>query len=108
MILEYQDWLIRDIIANHAVPVNFFGYKTYAVNSPVFNSQIANVLCKKLPPMGIVWVQENDGSMHISLRSDGNVDVSNLAAKFKGGGGHKRSAGFSIKGNSRLPWKSNI
>ncbi len=104
-ILKYQDQLIESIITNHAVPVNFFGYKTYAVNSPMFNSQIANALCKKLPPMGVVWAQEADGSVHVSLRSDGAADVSKLASKFKGGGGHKQSAGFYIKDCSKLPWK---
>ena len=43
--------------------------------------------------------------MHVSLRSDGSVDVSKLAAKFKGGGGHKKSAGFSVDDLSKLPWK---
>ena len=104
-ILKYQDQLIERIISNHAVRVNFFGYKTYAVNSPVFNSQIANILNNSLPPIGIVWSQGNDGSIHVSLRSNGAVDVSMLAAKFKGGGGHKRSAGFSIENSSKLPWK---
>lgn len=104
-ILKYQDMLIESIITNHAALVNFLGYKTYAVNSPAFNSQIANTLCKKLPPMGIVWSQESDGSVHVSLRSEGAVDVSKLAAKFKGGGGHKQSAGFYVKDCSKLPWK---
>ena len=105
VILKYQDRLIRNIIANQAVLVNFFGYKAYAVNSAVFNSQIANILYEQLPPIGIVWAQENDGNVHVSLRSDGTADVSRLAAKFKGGGGHKKSAGFYIEGLSKLPWK---
>lgn len=105
LLLKYQDRVIDRIISNHAVLVNFLGHKTYAVNSPVFNSQIANVLCKKFPPMGIVWVQENNGTVHVSLRSGGAVDVSKLASRFKGGGGHKRSAGFTIENCSKLPWK---
>lgn len=104
-IMKYQDQLIENIISNHAMLVDFFGYKTYAVNSPVFNSQIANTLYKKLPPIGIVWSQGNDGSIHVSLRSNGEVDVSKLAMKFKGGGGHKGSSGFSLSIDSPLPWK---
>lgn len=104
-ILKYQDQLIENIISNHAVLVRFFGHKTYVVNSPVFNSQIANALYGKLPPIGIVWVQENNGSVHVSLRSNGAVDVSKLAGKFKGGGGHKQSAGFNVENFSKLPWK---
>jgi uncharacterized protein len=104
-LLEHENKMIERIISNHAVPVNFFGYKIYAVNSSVFNSQIANALYKKLPPIGIVWVQENDGSIHVSLRSDGTVDVSKLAAKFKNGGGHKAAAGFRVENSAKLPWK---
>ena len=105
LLLRHEDMMIERIISNHAQLVNFFGHKTYAVNSPVFNSQIANILYKKLPPIGIVWVQNNDGSIHVSLRSDGTVDVSKLATKFKDGGGHKKSAGFSVENISKLPWK---
>lgn len=35
---------------------------------------------------------------HVSLRSDGDVDVSRIAAAF-GGGGHESAAGFSIETN---------
>lgn len=105
LLLKYQDKVIERIISNHSRLVSFFGYKTYAVNSPIFNSQIGNTLYKKLPPIGIVWVQNKDGSAHVSLRSDGTVDVSKLATKFTGGGGHKRSAGFKIESCAKLPWK---
>ena len=105
LVLSYEDILINRIIDGHAELVSFFGYKTYTVNSSLFNSQIANILLKKLPPLGIVWSQDKSGRVHVSLRSDGTVDVSKLAAKFKGGGGHKKSAGFSIESCSKLPWK---
>jgi len=106
LLLKYQDKVIERIISNHAQSVNFFGHKTYAVNSPVFNSQIANTLYKKLPPIGIVWVQNNDGRVHVSLRSDGTVDVSEIAKKF-GGGGHKGAAGFTLENCSNFPWKKS-
>ena len=32
---------------------------------------------------------------HISLRSDGNINVADIAARF-GGGGHANAAGFSV------------
>jgi len=105
LLLKYQDKVIERIISNHAQLVNFFGYKTHAVNSPIFNSQIGNTLHTKLPPIGIVWAQNNDGSVHVSLRSDDTVDVSKLAAKFPGGGGHKQSAGFDVESCAKLPWE---
>src|SRR3989338_8296982 len=39
LILNYQDILINRIIKEHAELVNFLSYKTYVVNSPLFNSQ---------------------------------------------------------------------
>jgi len=38
----------------------------------------------------------NSGRFHVSLRSDGTVDVAAIASAF-GGGGHKNAAGFSIE-----------
>jgi phosphoesterase RecJ-like protein len=40
------------------------------------------------------------GQFHVSLRSEGSIDVSTIAASF-GGGGHPVAAGFSIE--STLP-----
>lgn len=41
--------------------------------------------------------QRADMSLKVSLRSGGNVDVSEIAIKF-GGGGHKRAAGYQMVG----------
>lgn len=42
--------------------------------------------------------EKNDGKLKISMRSKNNVDVSEIATRF-GGGGHKRAAGFDYDGN---------
>jgi phosphoesterase RecJ-like protein len=42
-------------------------------------------------------VELKDGGFRCSLRSDGSVDVRQIAAKF-GGGGHKVAAGVNLKG----------
>lgn len=42
--------------------------------------------------------QREDKSLKVSIRSGGNVDVSEIAIKF-GGGGHKRAAGYTMIGN---------
>jgi len=39
---------------------------------------------------------EGQGRFHVSLRSDGSIDVAAFASSF-GGGGHYRAAGFSIE-----------
>ena len=41
---------------------------------------------------------ESRKQFHVSLRSDGSVDVSDIAMKF-GGGGHAGAAGFSVESN---------
>ncbi len=41
-------------------------------------------------------VPEKPGDYHVSLRSDGTVDVAAIAGLF-GGGGHNRAAGFNIE-----------
>lgn len=95
---------IKERIVKDADIVEFLDYKTYAVNSPVFNSEIGHMLYEKLPPIGIIW-KERHGRKYVSLRSDGTVDVSKLAGKFPGGGGHKESSAFSIPASKKLPWK---
>lgn len=95
---------IRERIMKNTDVVEFAGYRTYAVNSPVFNSEIGHLFYKKLPPIGIVWKEKN-GKRYISLRSDGTVDVSKIAKKFPNGGGHKTAAAFTIPASRKLPWK---
>lgn len=105
ILCAYQNKLIERLVANNSNLVEFLGYKVYAVNSPNFSSQIGNILAKKLSSLGIVWYEESDGSIHISLRSVGDIDVAKIAEKF-GGGGHQHSAGFTVRGCSNLPWKT--
>ena len=93
---------IIDKLALKASPVKFAGYRTLAVNSPILQSEIGNLLTKKRPPVGIVG-SEKEGGIRVSLRSNGKVDVSKIAAKY-GGGGHMAAAGFSVPGG-KFPWK---
>jgi len=102
LLLQYEKKMVERIVQNRSELVSFEGYKTYAVNCPIFDSQIGNVLYNKLPPMGIIWYRDKN-RLKFSLRSDGSVDVSELAKKF-GGGGHKGSSGFSLPIDSSLPW----
>lgn len=46
-----------------------------------------------------VSVRETDDKVKVSIRSNGNVSASDIAAQF-GGGGHARAAGFSCTGKS--------
>lgn len=103
LLLEYEKKMVERIVQNYSELVNFEGHKTYAVNCPIFGSQIGNALYNKLPPMGIIWYRDKN-RIKFGLRSDGSLDVSALAKRFSGGGGHKGSAGFSLPIDSPLPW----
>ncbi len=89
-----------------AKKVRFEGYECYFANSLpsiTMRSRIGNLLYEKLPPIALVVSAHPDG-FGVSIRSDGSVDVSALAAKY-GGGGHAGSAGFFVPNGSKLPWE---
>ncbi len=104
LILKYQDELIKRIAEECSRLVEFEGHQTLVVNVPhEFASSIGAVLYEKVPPMSIMWYEGNDG-VHVSLRSDGSVDVAKIAEKY-GGGGHKGSSGFSLPSIISFPWR---
>lgn len=79
--------LRRGMIAGYDVPM--------ANLPPVFASDAGNVMAKG-EAFAAVWYEKRDGTLSFSLRSaaDG-VDVSEVAAKY-GGGGHVHAAGFAV------------
>ncbi|MFA5172938.1 MAG: DHHA1 domain-containing protein [Candidatus Paceibacterota bacterium] len=106
-ILKHDQKMIEEIFESGAEEVIFEGKKIFAVNSPVLVSELGHFLRKKKPPMAIIWHKKNDGRIKVSLRSDGKVDVGEIAQKMaKGGGGHKAAAGFVLEKGTSLPWKS--
>lgn len=103
-VLDYQQIILDAIVRNNTQKVSFEGLTMYAVNAPKwFASLLGAMLYEKLPPMAIIWTQLSDINA-VSLRSDGTVDVSELAKKY-GGGGHPDSAGFKLPLDVPLPWK---
>ncbi len=103
LLLAYKDHLIKRIM-NYAYEVKFKGYQARTVNSPQFQSQLGHLLIDKNHPIGIVWSEVGD-AIKFSLRSNGKIDVSQLAKQFPGGGGHKAAAGFSLPVSKGFPWK---
>ena len=102
--LNYKDKVLKKIIKENEKLVEFEGYEIYALNAPhEFASQICNILCTKKPPLALTWVEDKN-NIHVSLRSNGSVDVSKIAEKY-GGGGHKKSSGFSLSAIKSFPWK---
>lgn len=103
LIKRYEDKIIEDIIFSKDL-VKFEGFEIYAVNAPgFFASQIGDTIRKEKPPIGIIW-HYSGGKIGVSLRSDGNIDVSEIAEKY-GGGGHKGAAAFKLDRQLDLPWK---
>lgn len=103
-ISDYFNQVIDEVIEK-ADYVQFGEYKVRAVNfsSKKFTSDIGNRLATQYPPFGIVW-HEVDNILHVSLRSDGSVDVSKIAEQYYGGG-HKAAAAFKIPFAGKFPWK---
>lgn len=90
---------------DRAKKVRFEGYEVYfAATHPniTMKSYVGNQLYKKLPPFALMVTAHPDG-FGVSIRSDGSVDVSKIAAKY-GGGGHPGSSGFFIPNGSVMPW----
>jgi len=101
--LDYKEEMIKKMIEENEKLVEFEGYQIYAVNAPhEFASEIGHILYTRKPPMALTWVEDKN-SIHVSLRSDGSVDVAKIAEKY-GGGGHKSSAGFRLPVITSFPW----
>jgi oligoribonuclease NrnB/cAMP/cGMP phosphodiesterase (DHH superfamily) len=65
------------------------------VNVPYLNtSEVGDALARSVD-ISLGWFERSDGMIQFSLRSFGNVDVSEVAKQF-GGGGHKNAAGFQL------------
>lgn len=103
-VISFEDKIIDDVIRNNAYPIIFDGHKIYAINAPRYlRSQMGMLLSKKYPPFALIW-QRDKTRIEVSLRSNGNIDVSKIASKF-GGGGHPNAAGFSLSAHSKFPWE---
>jgi oligoribonuclease NrnB/cAMP/cGMP phosphodiesterase (DHH superfamily) len=66
-------------------------------------SDVGHALADKSGTYGLVWYMAKGDLCKCSLRSNGDYDVSKIAAAF-GGGGHKNAAGFEIEISRILEW----
>ncbi len=96
---------LANMSAERAKKVSFEGYDVlFTATHPAqtMRSYVGNLLYKKNPPFSIVVTAHTNG-FGVSLRGDGSVDVSQIAAKY-GGGGHPGSAGFFVPNGKEMPW----
>lgn len=102
-LLQQFDHQVDSIIKQCKEEVTICGHKGLGCNANgMFASEIGNILAKESGTFGATWFKGSDGAIKWSLRSEGNYDVSAIAAQF-GGGGHKNAAGFTIYPESGLP-----
>jgi hypothetical protein len=85
----------RTLKATH--PIRLGRRRVQGVNAPRLRSALGHELAKRAAfgaPWGLVY-RFAGGRVHISLYSIGDLDVSEVAAEY-GGGGHRNAAGFSV------------
>ncbi len=96
-LLEFKEW------------AEFAGHRCYAINiARPYRSIVGHHLAKLSAehggsPLGIVYYR-NQGGVNISLRSEGDLNVAELAARY-GGGGHKHAASIRVTDFSEVPFK---
>ncbi|MBI4993770.1 hypothetical protein HZC33_02330 [Candidatus Wolfebacteria bacterium] len=101
-ILKYREMLIKRIVKN-IEEVRFEKHKAFAINSPIFQSEIGNFIIKNKKAIGIIWSRKK-GKINVSLRADKKINVAKIAEKY-GGGGHKAAAGLAFKTKIKFLWK---
>lgn len=101
--LRYRDRMCEEFRNFWGFEAEIDGYKCYVMNlilSDITSEMFAEKLEEYDVCVGIVF---KNGSWKISLRSNGKVDVSEIAKKFPGGGGHEQAAG--AENLKELPFK---
>lgn len=96
-ILRYNKNLMNNIKTSRHI-LKILGYDVPSLNIPFFRSELVGEMAEENGVPFAAGYHFNGECYIFSLRSrkDG-INVAEIAAKFSGGGGHKQSAGFSIK-----------
>lgn len=102
-ILDYRNKIVERIASKYSLAKDSHSNQFVFVNSSFYQSEIGNFLARKFPTKAIaVWSHNPSYSFTtVSLRSVGDLDVSQIASIY-GGGGHRNAAGFSIKNGETL------
>lgn len=75
-----------------------------AVNCPPYAaSDVGHELANQSGTFGLCWYMGRDGKAKVSLRSNGQYDVSAIAKAF-GGGGHLNASGMEVPMETLLSW----
>lgn len=91
VILRYQKQQIERVIERASVE-DFAGYRVPVLNTPVWQSELGNLLAQG-HPFAVLWYETPTERVYSLRSTDNGVDVGALA-KSLGGGGHRNAAGF--------------
>ena len=100
-ILQYTKLALVKI-ERRAVIKTMFGKKVAVINANYWIDEIGDDLAKTCDcDFAMMWSYDHrKKAISVSLRSfKEDVDVSKIATRFPGGGGHKKSSGFTIPGS---------
>lgn len=101
--LKYRDAICKGYRDMWGYEAELFGHKCYVLNL-VFPGASSEMFGEKLQEYDIcVGTVFKNGTWKLSFRSEGKVDVSEIAQKFLGGGGHENAAG--AEGLKELPFR---
>ena len=101
--LKYRDKICEEYRDLWGYEAELFGYKCYVLNL-VLPGASSEMFGEKLQEYDIcVGTVFKNGTWKLSFKSDDEIDVSKIAKKFPGGGGHKNAAG--AEGLKELPFK---
>jgi oligoribonuclease NrnB/cAMP/cGMP phosphodiesterase (DHH superfamily) len=83
------------VLLKDRYPVTLAGVAGLAVNATgKYTSELGHQLAVLSGSFGMVW-RQTEGRLKVSLRSNGDFDVAQLATQF-GGGGHRNAAAFTL------------
>lgn len=105
---HFEESLIEDLL-KYKERAHFEGHDIWVLNvSRIYRSILGHKLAKLNKseggvPLAIVYYH-NGGAVHLSLRSEGEIDVAEIAQKY-GGGGHKHAASIRVDSFKDLPFK---
>ena len=93
-ILAYSKTVVKKIAAK-AIPRKLAGHEALVVNASHWMSEVGNALSPHCD-LAMIWFHDHeDKKIKVSLRAfHDNIDASEIAKKY-GGGGHKSAAGFT-------------
>lgn len=101
---EYFDLLAQQS-AERAKLVQFEGYEIYVAQTHPMKtmvSSVGNILATRKGPFALV-LQIRPNGIAVSMRGDGTIDLTKVAAKY-GGSGHPSSSAFLLPWGTPLPW----